>query len=152
MGTFFWQPDDKHGLIAAAPLSPSPRSLSMSFSVNPCLSLCSRFTTDPSRVLSYLSLVPRTSSPFLPSFSPISLSSLVAFAAAETIAAVAGGLAVGAKRPGIYSTARRARHHQFTALCLLGCLLACVSVCLSVDSERASELLTPLLSLARNSH
>ena len=58
-------------------------------------SLCSRFTTDPSRVLSYLSLVPRTSSS-PPSPPPSSLylglpplSSPARFAAAETIVAVA---------------------------------------------------------------
>ena len=108
-------------------------------------SLCSRFTTDPSRVLSYLSLVPRTSSS-PPSPPPSSLylslpplSSPARFAAAETIVAVALVAVLPLPSdPEIYSSARRerascSRHDRPTAS------LACVSVSLSV--ERASCLL-----------
>ena len=107
-------------------------------------SLCSRFTTDPSRVLSYLSLVPRTSSPSFPSAVLPLPQSPSAFFASEVCRSGnnrgggTGGSATTAKRPRIYSSARRerascSRHDRPTAS------LACVSVRLSV--ERASCLL-----------
>ena len=76
-------------------------------------SLCSRFTTDPSRVLSYLSLVPRTSSPSFPSaVLPLSQSPSAFFASevcrsGNNRGGGTGGSATTAKRPRIYSSARR---------------------------------------------
>ena len=78
-------------------------------------SLCSRFTTDPSRLLSYLSLVPRTSSPSFPSsVFPLSQSPSAFFASEVCRSGYnrgggTGGSATTAKRPRIYSSARRER-------------------------------------------
>ena len=116
-------------------------------------SLCSRFTTDPSRVLSYLSLVPRTSSS-PPSPPPSSLylglpplSSPARFAAAETIVAVALVAVQPLPSDPEYIALRVASELlEARPTDRLACLRVRQSVC------GASELLTLLLSRARNSH